>query len=530
MIVSSKEFKKRFLYELENAGLDDVSLTQLKTKLSKEFKLNRVPKNSELLELIPYDQREEWVHIFRLKPIRSASGVLVVAIMTPPTPCPHGKCEYCPGGVETGSPQSYTGGEPATLRGIQNSFDAKLQTQNRLRQYAKEGHRLDKIELIIMGGTFPATPPKDQEYFVREALDGITGEKSQNIEEAKFYAEASNLRNVGITVETRPDWANTERIKHFLKMGVTRVEVGVQHPDDEIYKQVKRGHTVDDVVQATRRLKDAGLKINYHLMPNLPGSTPEKDKKMFREIFTDNRFKPDMLKIYPTLVLKGTSLYDLWKEGKYKSYSLETTISILSDMMEIIPNWIRIQRVQRDIPARLITDGPKKGNLHQIVLNDLRDKGKKCNCIRCREVGIKSIHINKKLQLDNVELLTEKYEASEGLEYFLSYEDKVKNALVGFLRLRIPSPKIKEINLLPKKTALIRELHVYGPVVPVGKNPKDEWQHKGWGKKLLKEAERITKEEHNYKLISVTSGLGVREYYGDQGYKKHEPYMLKKLI
>ncbi|MHA2059466.1 MAG: tRNA uridine(34) 5-carboxymethylaminomethyl modification radical SAM/GNAT enzyme Elp3, partial [Candidatus Ranarchaeia archaeon] len=375
MTIIPKEFRVKFLHALETLPPTKHAIKTLKTKLCKEFRLRRVPKNSELLRMIPPNLRKQWEPIFQSKPVRSSSGVIVVAVMTPPTPCPHGRCEYCPGGVEMGSPQSYTGGEPATLRGLQNSFDGKLQTHNRLMQYAIEGHNLDKIELIVMGGTFPATSFETQEHFIKECLDAITGEDSHSIGEAKFHAEASNLRNVGITLETRPDCASPEQIRHFLEMGVTRVEVGVQHPNNKIYRQVKRGHTVSDVVRTTQHLKDAGLKVAYHLMPNLPGATLEMDRQMFKDVFQDPRFKPDMLKIYPTLVLKGTPLYDQWVNGTYTAYSLDSTIKLLAEAMENIPPWIRIQRVQRDIPARLITAGPKTGTLTQLAIPPLAAKG-----------------------------------------------------------------------------------------------------------------------------------------------------------
>jgi elongator complex protein 3 len=307
------------------------------------------------------------------------------------------------------------------------------------------------------------------------------------------------------TFETRPDYIDTEQ---FLKFGATRIEIGVQSIYDNILEKINRKSCIEETIYATKILKDAGLKVLYHMMPGLPGSDFKKDVEMFKKIFSDERFCPDMLKIYPTLVIKGTKLYKDWKEGKYKAVNEEYMDKLLLEIYKICPPWVRIMRVQRDIPAKFIEAGPKKSNLRELSLRKIKTS----NEIRFREVGpaLREGKIPK-----NIKILTKKYSASEGSEYFISIEDKKQNILIGFLRLRITKDK-----------AIIRELHIYGETVPIG--AKGEIQHAGWGKKLVAAAEKIAKQ-HKKPEILVTSGIGAREYYRKLGYKLNNPYMQKRL-
>jgi elongator complex protein 3 len=495
-----------------------------------KYKLQKIPSNSEVIGLLKPHERTRLLPLLRRKTTRTISGVTVIAVMTKPYPCPQPEpCAYCPGGPAIGVPQSYTGFEPAAMRGLQNKFNPFSQVRTRIQQLQAIGHNVDKIELIIMGGTFPATPLSYQRRFIKRCLDAITGTESRTLEQAEKNAETSRIRNVGITVETRPDWAKENHVNRMLSMGVTRVEMGVQNPDEEIYRSLGRTHTVQDVVEATRIMKDAGLKIVYHLMPGLPGSSPRKDLQAFREIFADSDFKPDMIKIYPCLVLKGTKAYDWYHEGIYSPYTTEEAADLIVRIKRLVPPWIRIMRVQRDIPAQLIVAGVTKSNLRQLVQQKLAEKGKKCRCIRCREVGHRMEGDNVKTRPENVSILTTHYEASEGEELFISAEDLENDVLIGCLRLRIPSRKAHRKEVKAEPCSTVRELHIYGSLVPVGKHLVKAWQHKGYGATLLAEAERVTREDYDLKKILVISALGTKQYYKRFGYDHDGVYMSKTL-
>ncbi len=515
------------LLGLQNPSKDDVN--RVKTKIAQKYGLTQVPKNSEIIEFLEPDERNKILKVLRRKPVRTASGVTVVAVMTKPWPCPQGQpCAYCPGGPSKGVPQSYTGLEPASMRGSQNAYDAYRQVRHRIEQYEAIGHSVDKVELIIMGGTFPSTPRSYQEEFVKGCLDAINGQPSASIEEAKRLAETSSVRNVGVTVETRPDWAREKDIDGMLSLGVTRVEIGVQNVYDDIYRLVGRGHTVKDVVDATRVLKDSGLKVVYHMMPGLPGSNFERDVEGFKTVFSNSDFKPDMLKIYPCLVIEGTRLYDWWKQGKYKPYTVNETVELISEVKKLVPEWVRIMRVQRDIPAYLIEDGVKKSNLRELVQDRLKEEDRRCGCIRCREVGHRWLRDRIVPDYGQVELLTKTYEASGGTEHFVSLEDRTNDVLIGYVRLRFPSEKAHRPEIRGKDAAIVRELRVCGPVVPVGKHSRGAQQHKGYGKRLLEEAERLSKERGCGKIL-VMSALGTKRYYRRLGYGYDGPYVSKKL-
>lgn len=493
---------------------------RLKSELCKKYGVSRVPANHEILEHVTDECRDLVEPFLRNKPVRTMSGVAPVAVMTSPYDCPHGRCTYCPGGTRSNTPQSYTGHEPAALRGSMYSFDPFNQAKNRLDQLRAIGHPTDKVDLIIMGGTFTARPDDYQEWFVRRCFDAMNGCESDSLVDAHRKNESAKRRCVGLTVETRPDWFEAAQVSRAMSLGATKVELGVQILDDDVLDGVKRGHHVKEVVDSTRRAKDAGLKVAYHMMPGLPGSTPEKDLASFRTMLEDERFRPDMLKIYPTLVVKGTELYDQWQQGSYTPMSLEETVDLLAKVKAGIPPWVRILRIQRDIPVKLIEDGVRKSHLRELVLARLERDGSRCRCIRCREIG----HIHKGSEAtdeSDVELKSIQYSASGGVEHFLSFEIPSMDALVGYARLRIPGATAAG-------AGLVRELHIYGQMVPISREPGANWQHKGFGERLLAECEVIASGA-GLRELRVTSGVGAREYYRRLGYTYESPYMTKAI-
>lgn len=501
------------------------SLEKAKFEVTRRYNLGRIPSNSELIKLLTQEERGKLIPILRRKATRALSGVNVVAVMTEPLECPHGRCAFCPGGPDDESPQSYTGHEPAAMRGAQNNFDPYGQVRSRIEQLEAIGHTVDKIDLIVMGGTFPASPIEYQRDFIKGCLNAITLQPSTTLEEAKLNAEHSKVRNVGITFETRPDQLDSKDIDSMLDLGCTRVEIGVQNIYDDIYELVDRGHTIQHVIDGSRVMKNAGLKICYHMMPGLPGSDMDRDIEGFRQIFTNPDFMPDMIKIYPTLVCEGTKLYNWWKAGDYTPFTNKDGVELISKVKEMIPPWVRVMRIQRDIPIHQISAGITKSHMRDLVKQNLKAHGKHCNCIRCREVGHRARDgIN--VDLDSLKIVRRSYEASGGFEEFISAEDK-NETLVGFIRIRIPgeNPHRPEIT---SKTGLIRELHVYGRMTPVGEESND-WQHKGWGEQLMDEAEKVASHEFDIEKMVVMSALGTKQYYRRLGYEKEGVYVIKLL-
>lgn len=515
----SEEFKK------------NKDLTKVKIWACREFNLKKFPRNSEILAAANEKEKEKIISLLKLKPIRSISGVYVVTVMPKPFPCPKDQpCIYCPGGPNFGTPQSYTGCEPAGRRAKENNFDPYKQVKSRIEQFKIMGHDIDKIELIIFGGTITAYPEDYLEWFVTQCLNAISNADAKNIEDAQTAAENASIKNSDITIETRPDYCKKSHIDFMLKLGVTRVELGVQSIYNEIYNKINRGHTIKDVIKATCLSKDAGFSVIYHMMPGLPGADFEKDLGAFEKIFKDEKFKPDAIKIYPTLVLPKTKLYQMWKKGQYNPYSLEEYIELIVNIKKQVPKWMRIQRIQRDIPSNLIIDGVKRGDLRLLIQEKLKKENTKCQCIRCREIGHKQYKSNYEQILSDIELVTTRYHASEGEEIFLSYEDIKKDVLIGLLRLRYPSSNVNKSEFKTEKSMLVRELHVFGPTVKVGKEAKNnQWQHRGCGEHLIKEAERVSKDEFDAKKIIVLAGIGTRNYYRRFGYEREGPYMVKKI-
>ncbi len=511
-----KEALNEILTEIKK-GLRKEEIESLKAKVSKKYNLDHLIKNAEIYEFSGFD--ESIRELLQIKPVRTKSGVSVIALMTKPWPCP-GRCIYCP--TAEGAPKSYTGVEPAALRAKMNDFDPRRQIESRLRQFEIIGHPNDKCEVIIMGGTFLSMPKEYRDWFVKSIYDTLNGVESKNLDEAKHINETSRHRCVGLTIETRPDFCHEEHIREMLRYGATRVEIGVQSTDDKILELVKRGHDVAESVRATQLAKDSALKVCYHMMPGLTGIVKKDLKKEYRDfmkIFEDENFRPDLLKIYPTLVIPGTELYEMWKRGEYEPLTLDETIELLIKIKTSIPKWVRIQRVQRDISSKKVVAGPNMTNLRQKIHEVMESRGLKCNCIRCREIGRHPEDFDKTPELNVV-----RYKASKGIEYFLSFE--TENAIWGLLRLRFPHNPPEEL----KGSALIRELHVFGAQVPIGerKISKGVAQHRGLGRKLVEKAEEIAKD-HGVESINIISGVGVRKYYEKLGYTLKGFFMWKKL-
>jgi len=527
--VKDSLFAKKIVEEL-NSGAISTEREYSKSLFfwAKHFGLSEIPSSPYILSFAKNPSKKV-LSFLSIKPTRSLSGVQVIAVMLPPFPCP-GKCTYCPTSLEDKkSPKSYTGFEPSALRAQRLNYDAYKIVTNRIKQLDATGNFAEKIELIFQGSSFTALNKNLQERVVKKSLDAICEKKSSTLKQSKLNAEKSTRRVVGITFETRPDLCSENQIKEMLNLGGTRVELGVQNPSNKIYKKINRGHTVNDVVFSTKRLKDSSFKVLYHLMPGLPGSNYKTDLKNMKSVFTNSDFKPDMVKFYPCLVIKGTKLYSDWKKGNFSPMLEDEAVKLFVELKSTISKWVRIMRVERDIPGNVIEAGIKKTNLRQLIDQELHKQKKKCNCIRCREIGLGSRgkDIDFESELAKAKLNTEFYEASGGEEAFISMESK--DHLFGFLRLRNPAvPFMKQIT---NKTALVRELHVYGKSISLGK--KDDSvssQHQGLGKQLMLEAERIAKERFSSNKMVVISGLGVREYYKKNfNYKKEEPFMSKKI-
>jgi len=515
---------------LEDPPRDRKGLATIKRAVCKKFSLDAFPRNSDILEVATEEERDFVLPFLLKKPSRTLSGVAVVAVMSKPLPCPHGKCTMCPGGVEEDSPQSYTGFEPAAMRGRMYNYDPKEQVIARLAQLEAIGHNTSKIDLILMGGTLPAAPLDYQEYFIKGCLDGVTKSNTANITEAIAKAETSERRCIGITVETRPDTCSHERLQQSLDWGVTRVEIGVQMLSDKIYERINRGHTVQDVTNAFKQLRDLGLKVTAHMMVGLPGATWEEELASFKTLMTDSRFIPDELKIYPLMLMENTKLFEEYKAGQYEPLTFEQTVERVAEYKANILPSIRLKRVLRDIPAPRIFAGPKKSDLRQYAQKHLEESGRKCHCIRCREVGHQQ---NKGItpSEENIELVRRDYDASGGKEVFLSFEDTSQDIILGFLRLRHPSSETLIPSVKETPFSIIRELHIYGSLVNIGFEAKQkfDWQHKGYGTKLIEEAVEISKNEMGSELLLVTSGIGVREYYAKKKFTKLLPYMARKL-
>ncbi len=577
---------KQIIKELTMADLHDFrDVDKIKHSVLRAAK-GKQPTKSELLktyrEMLDSGEVEKSAVIERLLQrghIRSLSGVSVITVLTKPYACP-GKCVYCP--TESIMPKSYLSNEPAAQRALRNKFDPWLQISNRICMLEGNGHAVDKVEMIVKGGTWNAYRYDYQLWFIRrcyeacnrygtsdanlpderadfkmkeidpettftnvnslEVIDAPNAttsdeiQKSIEIEKQKLAEaikinEMAKYRIIGLTLETRPDWIRPEEVARMREMGCTRVEVGLQHTDDEVLKLIKRGHTVQQFKDGISLLRDAGFKVDLHTMPHLPGATPESDIKMYDILFDDPGLRPDMIKIYPCTVVPLSELQDWYDEGKFTPYPIEDLYRVLKEAKKRVPKYCRISRLIRDIPSDSITAGNKVTNLREMLQKDMEADGETCVCLRCREYGRSSKKYDDLLK-EEPQLFIEKFIAGNGTEYFLSYEDPQRRCVFAFLRLRLPSSQDEKIlELMPeiKDCAFVRELHTYGHLVKIDAEASDsDVQHKGFGKKLMKEAENIATEK-GFKTMAVISGVGVRQYYEKLGYHPGETYMLKNL-
>ena len=473
---------------------------------------------------------------------KSNSGVAVVSLLTKPFACP-GRCTYCP--TDVSMPKSYLAKEPAAARALANDFDPYMQVTSRLKALEQNGHPIDKIEMIVIGGTWSFYHPVYQEEFLIGCYRACNDYGTANDSRTEVYEdrltyllmlqdrnEHAVSRIIGLSIETRPDYITDFEIRRLRSLGVTKVEIGVQHLDDAVFKLTKRDMKIERVKRATELLRNAGFKMVYHMMPNLPGSTKERDIAMFGELFSGEDFHPDMLKIYPCMVLENSELYETWKAGGFTPYTDPELIEVLRGAKKFVPPYVRILRVIRDIPATYIMAGSHVSNLRQAMDEDMKQNGWQCRCIRCREIREGEVN-PEDFKLSQIE-----YRTASGTELFLSFESapttvegktrEERARLASFTRLRLPDNNGNDA-LLPvlHGAALIRELHTYGRHTRVGGDSKQS-QHVGFGRRLLAEAERIAKEK-GYTKLAVISGIGVREYYRKNGYTLEETYMVKYL-
>jgi elongator complex protein 3 len=469
------------------------------------------------------------------KPIRSLSGIVNVSVLTSPHPgwakgiknpsCP-ARCIFCP--TDPSFPKSYLAGEPAADRAKAQNFDPYLQVEKRLESLKAQGHPIDKIELRIVGGTWSFYPKRYQTWFIKRCFQASNEFQAKKTKQKQTLAQVqrknqkAKSRIVGLSIETRPDFINPKEILRLRRLGVTLVELGVQTVFDDVHEKCKTGTIRQKISNASRLLKDAGFKVLYQMMVNLPGSDPQKDLRSFQTIFQDQNFKPDWLKIYPCLVCPQTKLYQLWKQGKYRPYQEQELVDLLIEIKQELPYWVRLTRIFRDVPAQTIVTGSKTSNIRQVLERELKKRKLKCRCIRCREV---------KQDYDPKEkpyLFRQDYQSSQGKEVFLTFENKQRTKLFSLLRLRLPSQYLFPVL---RNSSLIREVQTFGSQLSLEKTDKDARspQHKGLGKKLIDQAEKITKQEFGLKRVAVISGVGVREYYKKLGYRLKDTYMVKKL-
>lgn len=464
----------------------------------------------------------------RIRKIRSLSGIVIVSALTKPYACP-GKCLYCPSQKKV--PKSYLKEEPAVARAIALKYSPYKQVMTRLKALQETGHPTDKIDIRIIGGTWSYYPKKYQTWFIKECFEACNNFSSHRKKSVKKTLEKEQIKNeraknriIGITVETRPDFINEKELIRLRILGVTRVELGIQSVYEDVLKKNKRGHGPEEIITATRLLKDAGFKICYQIMPNLPGSDFKKDVEMFKTLFSDQDFMPDYLKIYPCAVLKEAPLYELWKKKKYSPYGYKELVNLLTQIKKTVPWWCRIQRIIRDIPAQYIPEGGVKiSNLRQVLKENQKKEGWRCKCIRCREVG------ENYMPREKMRLFKEGFNSSMGKELFLSFENKKRTKIYSLIRIRIPSQHYrKEKHFIPalNDSLIVREIHTYGQMVSFFKKDLAP-QHRGLGKKLMEEAEKIAKKQAGIKKVAVIAGIGTRDYYRRLGYALKESYMVK---
>jgi elongator complex protein 3 len=482
---------------------------------------------NEMIAAGEMDEDARLLERIRMKPMRTLSGVTTVTVLTKPYPCP-GKCIFCPTDVRM--PKSYLPDEPGAMRAVEHEFDPYDQVMSRITQLKALGHPTEKIELLILGGTWSSYKRDYQEWFVKRCFDAMNGfspfpkeERTigeDELREAQTYNETTHHRNVGLVIETRPDEINSDEIKWLRHLGVTKVQMGAQSLDDRVLELNKRGHDVECTRRAVALLRAASFKVVLHWMPNLHGATPESDREDFARLWED--FCPDEIKIYPNQLLANAELYEYWQRGEFKPYTTQELIDLIADIKPIIPRYCRVNRVIRDIPSTNVVEGNRRTSLRQDVQIEMKKRGTRCQCVRCREVRGKSVKTGALMLDDHV------YQAGAAEEHFISFvtsEDK----LAGFIRLSLPgkdSPQTGMSDL--NSAALIREVHVYGQSLAVGAEKDGAAQHVGLGTRLLEEAERVAKE-NGFERMAVISAVGTRKYYLGRGFERGEHYLVKTI-
>jgi len=527
-----KELARTVLEEIRRGR--DVTKTLRSHPISGGGYLNKSMLVSIYNEMVVAGELHEDAHLLeriRMKPMRTLSGVTTVTVLTKPYPCP-GKCIFCPTDVRM--PKSYLPDEPGAMRGLEHQFDPYAQVNSRIAQLKSLGHPTDKIELLILGGTWSSYRRDYQEWFIKRCFDAmnapLTSDPSPFLGQEKIEAgelqlahtlnEAGLHRNVGLVIETRPDEITLDEIRWLRKLGVTKVQMGAQSLDDHILEINKRGHDVECTRRATALLRAAGFKIVLHWMPNLLGATPESDREDFARLWND--FCPDEIKIYPNQLLANAELYEYWQRGEFHPYTTEQLIDLIADIKPTIPRYCRVNRVIRDIPSTNVVEGNRRTSLRQDVQDEMKRRGTQCQCVRCREVRGKTVQADL-LRLDDMV-----YPVGAAEEHFISYvtpEDK----LAGFTRLSLPGKDSPQTGIHDLDgAALIREVHVYGQSLPVGAEQRGAAQHAGLGTRLLEEAEAIARSK-GFERIAVISAVGTREYYLERGFERGELYLVKNL-
>ena len=455
----------------------------------------------------------------RMKPGRTLSGVTTVTVLTAPGSCP-GECIFCP--QEEAMPKSYLPDEPGAMRAVYHKFDPYDQTAARIEALQAIGHPTDKIELLILGGTWSTYPHQYQEWFIKRCLDAMNGFEAESLSEAQLANEHAEHKNVGMVLETRPDCIDREEVERLRWLGATKVQMGAQSLDDHILALNKRGHGVQATRDAVRMLRAGGFKIVLHWMPNLLGATLQSDAEDFLRLWSDEDIRPDELKIYPCQLLENTELYEIWQRGEYEPYSMEELIELITSLKPSIPRYCRVNRIVRDIPSDNVVAGNKRTSLRQDIQRELKKRGQKCSCIRCREVR------KTRIEPEALELSEFVYRAGGAEEHFLSFVTP-EDRLAGYLRLSLPGKDSLNMETGDLAgAALIREVHVYGQSLEVGAEQKGAAQHIGLGTDLVEKAEELARER-GFKRMAVISALGTRGYYRKLGYQNGELYMIKEI-
>jgi elongator complex protein 3 len=522
---------KQMLLKAFNSGLStQQELQDLKNDFSTKFKIPSAS-NVELIRVYRQMVEEgvmlenrDFLKILRKRAVRSQSGIANITVLTKAYPCP-GKCIFCP--TEPAMPKSYLSNEPAMMRAILNNFDAYKQTRNRLDSLKKTGHYTDKVDVIVSGGTFSFYPKRYQADFTRGIFNALNypAPKARSLEAAQLINEKAANRCIGLSFETRPDHITPEELRRLRRLGCTKIEIGVQSLNDQILEMNRRGHGIAETKRAIQLIRDAAYKINVHMMPNLLGATPEIDLADMKDLFENPAYRPDWMKVYPCMVVPWSQLEGIYKKGLYQSYDNQTLIDLMVEMTKVWPEYVRVTRMYRDIPANTIVSGCKTSNLRQVVEEKMKKLGIESRDIRSRE--IKAVKVN----FDELELRVKEFEASNGQEFFISFDQVKQDKLCSLLRLRFSSYSLQGKKHFIKElegAALVREVHTYGEQVTISGRGQEVSQHIGLGRQMMAKAEDLAKKG-GYKKLAVIAGIGVREYYRKLGYQLEGTYMVKFL-